>query len=160
MFEEEPDEKLSPSNMISQKMQIDFGAVKKFLVDENDEDFNKKMSQYQREVTNSQNDQDNIFTCIICFKIVVDAKQCNKCEKMFCQECISGHTKVNGRSKCPMKCSYPQYNKMTKFMYDHFVNRRFSCPIDECPFSQKNSEEGLIYNEALIHLKSCKYRNI
>jgi hypothetical protein len=44
MFEEEPEEKLSPTNLISQKTQIDFGAVKKFLVDEEDEDFNKQMS--------------------------------------------------------------------------------------------------------------------
>lgn len=46
MFEEEIDEKLSPTNLISQKMQIDFGAVKKFLIDENDEEFNKKMAKY------------------------------------------------------------------------------------------------------------------
>lgn len=57
-----------------------------------------------------------------------------------------------------MKCAYPKYNKMTQLMQEHFDNRRFYCPIEDCVYSKNKDSTGLPHKEALNHLKNCEYR--
>lgn len=43
------------------------------------------------------------FECVICRMLAGEPKQCQKCRKYFCEECISEWRSKN--AKCPLKCS-------------------------------------------------------
>lgn len=51
----------------------------------------------QREYGKQLEDEDNYFTCCICLKILLEPKECNKCQSAFCKECIN-EWKTNGEN--------------------------------------------------------------
>ena len=54
-------------------------------------------------------DLENMLTCSICSDLLVNPRQCSKCENNFCQECIEKWMKRS--TTCPMRCSVPSFKE-------------------------------------------------
>ena len=59
-------------------------------------------------------DHDNYFTCVICFKVLSDPKECSQCQTAFCSDCIEKWTRE--RRSCPIKCQEARYCDLHRFV--------------------------------------------
>ena len=71
------------------------------------------------------------FKCCICTKIVLDPKECEKCQTLFCKVCIEKWSKE--KRYCPLQCPDAKYVKIHKFVNNILMELRFNCPMENCP---------------------------
>lgn len=155
----DPDlEKLSPRNLVEPES---------FL-----QSLKPEATDQIRSSTNNalKNDQDNYFTCTICFKMLFDPKQCTQCETAYCADCIYQWNQQQNR--CPAaSCQNAHYVNLHRVVKQTLDQRRFFCPMPGCTehvatYSTKIKEGqellpleiGLTYSEAIKHQKSCDYK--
>ena len=95
---------------------------------------------------------------MICTKIVLDPKECSKCQTLFCKTCIEKWQKE--KRYCPLQCPDAEYVKIHKFVNNILMELRFNCPMKDCP-KFEDPASGLIgypYAKAIEHQKNCEYR--
>ena len=108
------------------------------------------------------------FTCNICQKIVLDPKECTKCQTPFCSKCIDEWKQRS--QNCPLRCDRTTYSDMHRLVKASMMAVRFFCPMEGCEYHKDYKKEGedangpvqfesigLPYQQALNHLKNCKF---
>ena len=65
-------------------------------------------------------------TCMICFELVSNPKECEVCHKIFCCDCLIGWLKNKETLKCPLKCEGKMLNP-EQIIRDIFKTLQFYC---------------------------------
>lgn len=75
--------------------------------------------------------------CSICTGLVIDPKQCDKCENAFCRECVDSWVKKS--SSCPFKCENANFKEAGRALKTMINKLILKCPLG-CPktFSYEN----------------------
>ena len=82
----------------------------------------------------------NTLKCSICKKILKNPMQCNKCQRVFCKECIENYPK--SKKKCPNGCKKPNYR----------ANEDKLAMLSLLKFLCNNCKEEISYNDVESHL--------
>ena len=155
--------KLSPRNQIVIKSGLpDAENTEENMTDEEKEKYKK----LQRKLKESQEEENNFFMCLICFKVLLDPQECTKCDTAFCNDCITQWKKTTS-DRCPLNCSNPEYKKLNRFISKILAQKRFCCANEKCEYSKENCEKdttthaaqiGFSYQEAIDHQSKCLYK--
>lgn len=87
------------------------------------------------------------FTCIFCSYIVDSPIQCQKCEKIYCENCIKKYTSLQ-KNKCPHCREAPfKSQKLPRMARMLLENLNFKCPF--------NCGESFEYSNFQRHLSTC-----
>lgn len=118
--------------------------------------------------------QNNYFCCTICLKVVIEPRECQTCNTLFCLDCILNLEKmampqntsvIEGKSTCPMRCANPKYSSIHRFSKNELMAKKFKCGNIEYGCNLHNLNGGqneycLDYLGALKHLQECQFRMI
>ena len=124
----------------------------------------------------------NYFICTICLKVVVNPKECQNCNNLFCMDCISkwdtnlaiSDKILVGSKICPMQCKDPRYTAIHRFSNSELMNKKFRCPNkkngckvnfqrsapDENASSLVDNDFNMTYEQALDHVSKCQYNKM
>jgi uncharacterized CHY-type Zn-finger protein len=92
----------------------------------------------------------DISTCTICKGIVINPRQCKKCENIFCRECIYKWKENN--SNCPFKCI-----KFSIVYPSKVAVKILRSLILRCP---KNCSKEIKYENLRTHISQCQNKII
>ena len=90
------------------------------------------------------------YICGICKLVVLDPKECSKCNVVYCEECIQ-KSRHQGVASCPKKCDDHKIVDLHRFVKNLLLNQVFKCDIENC------EDEPLTYLKAIEHIKLCKF---
>jgi len=62
--------------------------------------------------------------CPICIDIIIDPMKCEKCNNIFCKQCLESWSRVDKR--CPNRCQNPNYKKSSE-KEELFSQLNFKC---------------------------------
>ncbi len=91
--------------------------------------------------------------CSICTGLVIDPKQCDKCENAFCRECVDSWLRKS--SSCPFKCENPNFKEAGRALKTMINKLILRCP-QGCP--KTFNYEGLkthVCDKTQENLKDC-----
>ena len=88
----------------------------------------------------------DFYKCSICFKVMIDPKDCEECGHSYCNECISV-------LNCPFGCKKKLIKNTSIGIINLLKNIKFKCQNEEC-------DSIIPYNEVKNHDKNCKYQKI
>ena len=100
----------------------------------------------------------DFYKCCICFKIMLDPKDCEECGHSYCNECIS---KLN----CPFGCKKKSIKNTSVGIINLLKNIKFNCQNDGCtciiPYDEvKNHDLNCEYQKVQCTNKRCKKKII
>ena len=100
----------------------------------------------------------DFYKCCICFKIMLDPKDCEECGHSYCNECIS---KLN----CPFGCKKKSIKNTSVGIINLLKNIKFKCQNDGCtsiiPYDEvKNHDLNCEYQKVQCSNKRCKKKII
>ena len=87
----------------------------------------------------------DIATCVFCTGIVINAKQCNKCENCFCKDCIAKWKEKS--NDCPFKCGEIVIGEPSRVVKNILNRITFKCP--------KHCRKEINYEELVQHVEEC-----
>lgn len=71
------------------------------------------------------------FVCQICLKVILDPKECIKCQTAFCAGCIDkwvGQSPLENNSSCPLRCTDTRFQPIHRFAKQELLAQKFACP--------------------------------
>ena len=89
---------------------------------------------------------DNIYKCNICFKIMINPVECEKCGHNFCFNCLNS-------SDCPFGCKEKTIKDSSLAIKNLLSQLRFKCPNIGCTVSFE-------YSKIEKHNKECPYKEM
>ena len=100
----------------------------------------------------------DFYKCSICFKIMLDAKDCEECGHSYCYECISV-------LNCPFGCKTKSIKNTSIGIINLLKNLKFKCKNEGCtaiiPYDEvKNHDLNCEYQKVSCTNKRCKKRII
>ena len=93
-------------------------------------------------------------TCILCKKILIDAKQA-PCACKYCAQCINSYLS-DGPRVCPgssLECKEEDLNLNVNICNNYAINRKISKLVVKCPIGNCTFEDMLINME--FHVNTC-----
>jgi hypothetical protein len=91
-----------------------------------------------------------VLTCKICFKILINATDCVKCGNTFCSDCINELKQVG--KNCPFNCEGINIKPTSHGITSMLSQLKFNCLNKE-----HGCDEILTYSNVIKHDQSCKY---
>lgn len=131
------------SNEQNPQQQSAFEAIRKLSISDlqaNDLPEEQKLSpreMFALDVPNGE--RNNYFTCVICLRVVIDPKECQTCNNLFCAGCllrwenielfdVNKDEEIVGSKMCPMQCEKPKYGAIHRFSKNELLGKKFRCP--------------------------------
>ncbi|XP_046843258.1 E3 ubiquitin-protein ligase PDZRN3-B-like, partial [Xenia sp. Carnegie-2017] len=105
------------------------------------------------EVRRFQTTVDNYFLCMICLKVVKDARMCHQTEHIFCRCCIEEHLRVNAQ-KCP-QCQ--EKLSVATLLSARFVDNTISKLKIGCEFASRGCPEIITVQDLQSHVENCGF---
>ena len=100
----------------------------------------------------------DFYKCSICFKIMINPKDCEECGHSYCYECIS-------TLNCPFGCKTKSIKNTSAGIINLLKNLKFKCQNEGCtmiiPYEEvKNHDTNCEYQKVFCTNKKCKKRII
>ena len=88
----------------------------------------------------------DFYKCSICFKIMINPKDCEECGHSYCYECIS-------ILNCPFGCKTKSIKNTSAGIINLLKNLKFKCQNEGCT-------KIIPYDEVKNHDKNCEYQKV
>ncbi|KAM3137409.1 hypothetical protein pb186bvf_010589 [Paramecium bursaria] len=94
--------------------------------------------------------KNNLLICPICQMVLIQPKECQTCQNLFCNECLGSW--LSKSTTCPFKCPYPNFQQPHRFIKNALSNILLKCPNHQKGCKHKCTQENIE-----LHYEKCQY---
>ena len=84
------------------------------------------------------------FVCQICLKVILEPRECQKCQTAFCKKCIDtwiAQCPLENATRCPIRCVGTSFLPIHRFAKQELLTQKFRCPYVESLSDDESLDE-------------------